>query len=80
MNKERILRNWIIVLVSCTVIGMAIDFIFPQSRHENRIPQVIGSSLDDVPFENTSRPGVFDSVRNEYLKKEGIIPDAIMNN
>ena len=76
-NCTRLLRNWILILISCTLIGILLDITFAdtESKKDNS-PAIEGSPAPNSSEEKV-RKSAFDSIRNEYLISRDFNPDSI---
>ena len=74
-DYNKLLRNWILVLLCCTLTGIMLDILF--SGPDNR--QEISSHIQsNNPEENPSK-SAFDSIRNMYLINRDLNSDSITN-
>ena len=74
-NCNKLLRNWILVLLCCTLAGIMLDILFSRQEisphiHSNK-PQKKHSS-EENPSENA-----FDSIRNMYMISGNLNTDSI---
>ena len=81
MNRNKILKNWILVLACCTLVAITIDILLSGYKDRESIVLEIedGGRTEENEQEPVIRKSAFDSVRIEHLKSRGINPDSIIN-
>lgn len=73
--------RWILILVSCTLIGIIYEIAFSDSKDKYTIqPEVLQSDkVEDCIPETELLHSAFDSVRKEHLISREINPNNIIN-